>query len=106
MCRLGARTTERLGQLGSFRHSAENIATFRLRRYTEVLSPLAGSKGGNMQFELSAPRTITFAISLVLALIAAVAHYAHIGLPICRSGFTLLLVGYLVLAAGNVLRNV
>jgi hypothetical protein len=79
---------------------------FRLRRYTEVLSPLAGSKGGNMQFELSAPRVITFAISLVLALIAAVTHYAHIELPFSRTGFTLLLVGYLVLAAGNVLRNV
>ena len=59
-----------------------------------------------MQLELSAPRVITFAISAVLALIAAVAHYGHIVLPFSRTGFTLLLVGYLVLAAGNVFRDV
>ena len=103
---LGSAHNEKLGQLGPLSPCGRNVATFRLRRYTEVLSPLAGSKGGNMQFELSAPRVITFAISLVLALIAAVTHYAHIELPFSRTGFTLLLVGYLVLAAGNVLRNV
>lgn len=59
-----------------------------------------------MQLELSAPKVITFVISVVLALIAAVAHYAHIALPFSRTGFTLLLVGYLVLAAGNVFPNV
>ena len=59
-----------------------------------------------MQLDLSAPKLITFVISVVLALIAAVTHYAHIELPFSRTGFTLLLVGYLVLAAGNVFRNV
>ena len=59
-----------------------------------------------MKFELSAPRVITFVISAVLALIATIAHYAHIGLPFSRTGFTLLLVGYLVLAAGNLFRDV
>ena len=59
-----------------------------------------------MQLELSAPKLITFVISAVLAAIAAIAHYAHIDLPVSRTGFTLLLVGYLVLAAGNVFRNV
>ena len=59
-----------------------------------------------MPLELSAPKVITFVISVVLALIAAVAHYTHIGLPLSRTGFTLLLVAYLVLAAGNVFRNV
>lgn len=44
-----------------------------------------------MQLELSAPKVITFVISVVLALIAAVAHYAHIALPFSRTGFTLLL---------------
>ena len=58
-----------------------------------------------MPIELSAPRTITFIISVVIALIAAVIHYAHLDIPGVHSGFTLLLVGYLVLAAGNVLRN-
>ena len=57
--------------------------------------------------ELSAPRTITFIISAVIALIAAVLHYGHVSVPyLAHSGFTLLLVGYLVLAAGNLLRNV
>ena len=83
-----------------------DVATFGLRRYTDSLSPLAGLAGENMPLELSAPKVITFVISVVLALIAAVAHYAHIALPFSRTGFTLLLVGYLVLAAGNVFRNV
>jgi hypothetical protein len=59
-----------------------------------------------MQLELSAPKVITFIVSAVIALVAAVTHYAHIELPFSRTGFTLLLVGYLVLAAGNVFRNV
>ena len=60
-----------------------------------------------MPLELSAPKNITFIISAVIALIAAVIHYAHIAVPyVAHSGFTLLLVGYLVLAAGNMLRGV
>ena len=59
-----------------------------------------------MQLELSAPKLITFIVSAVLALVAAVIHYAHIEVPFSRTGFTILLVGYLVLAAGNVFRNV
>ena len=57
--------------------------------------------------ELSAPRTITFVISAIIALVAAVIHYAHLTVPyLAHSGFTLLFVGYLILAAGNLLRNV
>jgi hypothetical protein len=61
-----------------------------------------------MPLDLSAPRNITFIISIVIALIAAVLHYAHIPVPYVapHTGFTLLLVGYLVLVAGNVLRGV
>ncbi len=59
-----------------------------------------------MQLELSAPKVITFIVSAALALVAAVIHYAHIEVPFSRTGFTILLVGYLVLAAGNVFRNV
>jgi hypothetical protein len=67
---------------------------------------VAGLKGGKM-LELSAPRTITFVISAIIALVAAVIHYAHLTVPyIAHSGFTLLFVGYLILAAGNLLRNV
>jgi len=59
-----------------------------------------------MQFELSAPKVITFIVSAVLALLAALVHYAHIEVPYTRTGFSILLVGYLVLAAGNLFRNV
>jgi hypothetical protein len=61
--------------------------------------------GGNAM-ELSAPRTITFIVSVVIALVAAIIHYGHVTVPHLHSGFTLLFVGYLVLAVGNLLRNV
>jgi len=35
---------------------------------------------------------------------AAIIHYAHLIVPLVHTGFTLLLVGFLVLAAGVVLR--
>jgi hypothetical protein len=64
------------------------------------------SKGDAMP-ELSAPRTITFIIAVVIAVVAAVLHYGHVSVPyLAHSGFTLLLVGFLILAAGNLLRNV
>jgi len=47
---------------------------------------------------------VTFIISVVLAVIAAVIHYAGIPNPITYSGFVILLLGYLVLLAGNVIR--
>ena len=59
-----------------------------------------------MQLELSAPKLITFVVSAILALVAVVIHYAHVEVPFTRTGFTILLVGYLVLAVGNVFRNI
>jgi hypothetical protein len=59
-----------------------------------------------MQLELSAPKLITFVVSAILALVAAIIHYAHVEVPFTRTGFTILLVGYLVLAVGNVFRNI
>jgi hypothetical protein len=56
--------------------------------------------------ELSAPKTITFLVSAIVAIIAIVIHYAHITIPHVHSGFVVMLVGYLVLAAGNVLRGI
>jgi hypothetical protein len=57
--------------------------------------------------ELSAPKQITFIVSAIIAVIAAIIHYAHLMVPyVAHSGFTLLLIGYLVLAVGNLLRNV
>jgi len=61
-----------------------------------------------MQSELTAPTKVTFIISVVLALIGVVVHYANIAIAIpgvTHSGFVILLLGYLVLAAGNVVRG-
>ncbi len=65
-----------------------------------------GAKKGEKHMQLSAPRTITFIISIIIAVVAAVLHYAQIETPFTRTGFTILLVGYLVLVGGNVFRNV
>ena len=56
--------------------------------------------------ELSAPRVITFVISAIVALAAIIIHYAQIAIPHVHSGFVVLLVAYLILAAGNVLSGI
>jgi hypothetical protein len=56
--------------------------------------------------DLSAPRVITFIVSIIIAVIAAIVHYAHIAIPYVHSGFVILLIAYLILAAGNLLRGV
>jgi hypothetical protein len=59
-----------------------------------------------MPLELSAPKNVTFIVSVVLALVAVVVHFAKVDLPILPTqGFVILLLGYLVLAAGNVVRG-
>jgi hypothetical protein len=55
---------------------------------------------------LTPPKLVTFYISVAVAIIAAIIHYAHIDIPHVHSGFTVLLIGYLVLVAGNVLEGV
>jgi hypothetical protein len=50
--------------------------------------------------KLTTPTQITFFISVVIAVIAAVIHYAHLTIPHVQSGFLILLIGYLVLVAG------
>jgi hypothetical protein len=55
---------------------------------------------------LSPPKHVTFFISVVLAIIAVIIHYAKIDIPHVHSGFVILLIGYLVLLAGNVLDGV
>jgi len=40
--------------------------------------------------ELSAPKQITFIVSAIIAVIAAIIHYAHLTVPyVAHSGFTL-----------------
>jgi hypothetical protein len=55
---------------------------------------------------LTPPRHVTFLISVAVAVIAVIIHYANIDIPRVHSGFVILLVGYLVLVAGNVLDGV
>jgi hypothetical protein len=55
--------------------------------------------------ELSAPKIITFVVSLIIAAVAVVIHYANISIPHVHSGFIVLLIAYLILAAGNLLRG-
>ena len=56
--------------------------------------------------EISSPRQITLIISVVVAIFAAIVHWGHIPVPQLHSGFVVLLVGYLILLAGNLLQGV
>ncbi len=56
--------------------------------------------------ELSAPKIITFVVSIIIAAVAVVIHYANISIPHVHSGFVILLIAYVILAAGNLLRGV
>jgi hypothetical protein len=58
------------------------------------------------RFYLTAPRVPTFAISIVLALFALFAIYGHVAQLHGISGFVLLLIAYVVLLAGTLLRGV
>jgi hypothetical protein len=57
-------------------------------------------------FRLTPPKHVTFFISVAVAIIAVIIHYAHVKIPHVQSGFTILLIGYLVLLAGNVFDGV
>lgn len=55
-----------------------------------------------MMFEITPPARMTLIISVVLAVVAAVVHFANIAPAVFyHHGFVLLLLGYLVLLAGN-----
>ena len=38
-----------------------------------------------MLLDLSAPKVITFSVAVVIALIAAIIHYAHLSVPLCTA---------------------
>jgi hypothetical protein len=71
-----------------------------------ISQPTDGLWEATMPFQLSAPTMVTFVISVLVAIIAVVIHYAHIPNPITHSGFVILLLGYLVLLAGNLFRGI
>jgi len=55
--------------------------------------------------ELTPPKHVTLYISVAIAIIAVVIHYAKMDIPYVHSGFVILLIGYLVLLAGNLLKG-
>jgi uncharacterized membrane protein len=70
-----------------------------------TFSPMPGQGEEQMPFDLSAPRIVTFVISAVIAVVAIIIHYGHIATPPIESGFSILLLGYLVLALGTMVRG-
>jgi hypothetical protein len=58
------------------------------------------------RFYLTAPRVPTFAISVVLALLALFAVYGHISALHGINSFLILLLAYVVLLIGTLLRGV
>jgi hypothetical protein len=58
------------------------------------------------RFYLTAPRVPTFVVSIVLALLALFTVYGHVAQLHGISGFVVLLVAYVVLLIGTLLRGV
>jgi hypothetical protein len=55
---------------------------------------------------LTPPSLLTFILSVLLAVLALLAHYAHVGIPIVSAhSFETLLAAFLLLLAGNLLRG-
>jgi hypothetical protein len=58
------------------------------------------------RFYLTPPALATFVISVLLAVLAALAVYGHIPQLHSVGGFTLLLIAYVVLLLGTLLRGI
>jgi hypothetical protein len=60
-----------------------------------------------MPFRLTPPKQLTLLISVVLAILAAILHYTGISIPLVGTHtFGVLLIGYLVLLAGNLIEGI
>jgi hypothetical protein len=59
-------------------------------------------------FTLTPPSVIVFVISLVLAVLAMLVHYAHVSVPVINASrvFDVLAIAYVVLTAGVLIRGV
>jgi len=59
-----------------------------------------------MAYWLTPPTRVTFIISVVLAILALLVHYAHVSIPVVSAHvWETLLLAYLVLFLGNLLRG-
>jgi hypothetical protein len=55
---------------------------------------------------LSPPTRLTFALSVILVILALLVHYAHVSIPVVSAHvFETLLIGYVVLLVGNLFRG-
>jgi hypothetical protein len=96
--------------LGLVRGMAQHLAADTLRHLVKWLFSRQGLTFpvrpiiGGESMDLSAPKT--FIISVIVAVVAVIIHYANIAMPGVHSGFVVLLVAYLILVAGNVLSGV
>jgi hypothetical protein len=59
-------------------------------------------------FALTPPSLLIFVISVVLAILALMVHYAHVSVPIINASrvFDVLAIGYIVLMVGVLFRGV
>jgi hypothetical protein len=59
-------------------------------------------------FELTPPSFIVFIISVILALLAVLVHYAHVSVPVIGAShvFDVLMVAYVVLLIGVLFRGI
>ena len=57
------------------------------------------------RFYLTPPTVITFAVSVLLAILAVAAVYGHFAVFRGFNGFVILLIAYLVLVAGTLIRG-
>ncbi len=74
-------------------------------RYT-ALHKYNDSWGANIIMRLTPPSRIIFLIAVVLALLAFLAHYFQAAIPMVNgNAFGTLLLGFLLLLAGNLFRN-
>ena|ERR1700687_2531008 len=65
-------------------------------------------RGGGERFRLTPPTVLLFVISVVLALVALLAHYAGVRIPLITPAraFDVLAIAYVVLAAGVLFRGI
>jgi hypothetical protein len=57
------------------------------------------------RFYLTPPKVIIFVVSVLLAILAIAAAYGHFAVFRGVNGFVILLIAYLVLAAGTLIRG-
>ena len=59
-------------------------------------------------FELTPPSFVVFIISVILALLAVLVHYAHVSVPVVGAAhvFDVLMVAYVVMLVGVLFRGI